>query len=277
MYAVDENINYVIWKLPKHDVNATIIAGVKGSVGSSSTQLNFPNDVYVDRNKNVYVIDTYNFRVQKFVNTSTNGITIAGISGSAGSSLNRFNNPRYFTFDPTERYMYVADFSNHRIIRHLTNSTSGMSGIVVAGGNGANNNNISLNQPWGIDYLPSVSNDLFITNNYGHSVMRWTLGASSGIFVAGTPGVSGTNSTLLQYPVGIKIDTYLNIYVVDNGNHRVQMFCNNSQTGITIAGTGIAGSSSTQLNAPRGIAFDSAMNMYIGDTGNNHIQKFLKL
>jgi DNA-binding beta-propeller fold protein YncE len=77
--------------------------------------------------------------------------------------------------------------------------------------------------------------------------------------------------------MGIKIDTYLNIYVVDDNNNRVQMFCANNQTGITIAGSGSAGNSATQFQGPRGIAFDSAMNMYIGDTHNQCVQKFLKL
>lgn len=277
LYAVDETINYIVWKLLKNAVNATIIAGLKGSAGSSSTQLSNPNDVYADRNGNVYVSDCFNFRIQKFINGSTNGITISGITGSSGSALNQLNHPRYFTFDSDDTYMYVADANNNRIMRYLTNSTSGTSGTLVAGGNGAGNTNISLNGPWGIHYLPSVSNDLFIANLGGHSVMRWTPGASSGVFIAGTPGVSGSTSTLLNQPMGIKIDTYLNMYVVDYNNARVQMFCANNQTGMTIVGIGGAGSSATQLSGPRGIAFDSAMNMYIGDTNNRRVQKFLKL
>ncbi len=178
LYAVDENINYVVWKLLKNAVNATIAAGTYGSPGSTSYQLSSPDDVYVDGNGNVYVCDSYNHRIQKFINGSTNGITIAGISGSAGSQLNKFNNPRYFTFDSTDTYMYVADFDNNRIMQYLTNSTSGMNGTLVAGGTGYNNTNISLNFPWGVHYLPSVSNDLFITNYGGRSVMRWTPGAS---------------------------------------------------------------------------------------------------
>jgi DNA-binding beta-propeller fold protein YncE len=67
------------------------------------------------------------------------------------------------------------------------------------------------------------------------------------------------------------------MYVVDFDNNRVQMFCANNQTGITIAGTGSAGNSTTQFQGPRGIAFDSAMNMYIGDRNNHRVQKFLKL
>ncbi len=277
LYAVDEPSDYVIWQLLKNAVNATIIAGIMGSPGSSSTKLYYPNDVYVDKNRNLYVSDCYNHRIQKFVNGSTSGITIAGITGSPGNALNQLDFPGYFTFDAKDTYMYVADFYNHRIMRYATNSTSGTNGILVAGGTGGNNTNTSLYYPWGIHYLPSISNDLFITNYGGNSVMRWTPGASSGVFVAGVPGVLGSNSTMLNFPMGIKIDTYLNMYVVDSGNHRVQMFCANSQTGITIAGADIAGGNATQLNGPRGIAFDSAMNMYIGDTGNHRVQKFLKL
>ncbi|CAF4148654.1 unnamed protein product, partial [Adineta steineri] len=277
LYSVDENSNFVVWELLKNAVNVTIAAGLYKSSGSNSSQLNSPNDIYVDRYGNLYVSDSSNQRIQKFSNGSTSGQTIAGVTGAASSALNQFNTPRYFTFDATETYMYIADNNCHRIIRHSTNETSGTNGVIIAGGTGAYNQNTSVNGPWGIHYLPSISNDLFITNNGGHSVIRWTLGATSGIFVAGTPGVAGSNSTLLNGPMGIKIDSYLNMFVVDHGNHRVQLFCANNQTGITIVGTGVAGSSAIQLNGPRGIAFDSAMNMYIGDFDNHRVQKFLKL
>ncbi|CAF4097271.1 unnamed protein product, partial [Adineta steineri] len=277
LYSVDENSNFVVWKLLNNAVNVTIAAGLYRSQGSNSSQLNYPNDIYVDRYGNLYVSDSSNQRIQKFSNASTSGQTIAGVTGAASSALNQFNTPRYFTFDATDTYMYIADYYCHRIMRYSTNSTGGTNGTLVAGGSGAYNQNTSVNGPWGIHYLPSVSNDLFITNNYGHTVMRWTPGATSGTFIAGTPGVAGSNSTLLNQPMGIKIDSYLNMFVVDYGNHRVQMFCANNQTGITIAGTGVAGSGATQLSSPRGIAFDSAMNMYIGDFNNHRVQKFIKL
>ncbi|CAF1289101.1 unnamed protein product [Adineta ricciae] len=277
VYFADEGIDSVVWKLDKNSTNATVVAGTLGSRGTNSSQLNFPNDVYVDRLGNIYVSDCANYRIQKFSNKSNIGVTIAGISELNGSELNRLNCPRYLTFDATETYMFIADDAQHRIMRYLTNATTGDNGVLVAGGNGVANQNTSLNIPWGIHYMPSVSNDLFITNYGGHSVMRWTPGASSGIFVAGVPGVSGSNSTLLNNPMGIKFDAYLNLYVVDNYNHRVQMFCANNRVGITIAGNGTMGDTSIQLNDPRGIAFDSNMNMYIGDYGNHRVQKFMKL
>ncbi|CAF1197884.1 unnamed protein product [Adineta steineri] len=273
LYITDEIASTVVWRLLKNATSATAIAGIKDSKGSSNTQLDHPQGVYVDTNGTMYVSDHYNHRVQKYINGSNSGITIAGLSESRGSSLNQLNGPRYITLDPTQAYIYIVDSYNHRIMRYSTNSTSGNNGTVVAGGNTI----ISLNQPWGLWYQPSVSSDFFITNYLGHSVIRWTPGASSSTFIAGVPGTTGSNSTLLNNPMGIKLDKYLNMFVVDQNNHRVQMFCANSRTGITIAGTGVSGGTPTTLNGPRGIAFDSNMNMYITDFGNKRVQKFLKL
>ncbi|CAF3631381.1 unnamed protein product [Adineta steineri] len=157
--------------------------------------------------------------------------------------------------------MYIADDGNNRVMRYPMSSTTGTNGTIVAGGAGAGNTNTQLNNPWGLYYLPTISNYLYITNAAGHSVMRWIPGASSGEFIAGTPGVSGSNATTLNTPLGIKLDSYLNMFVVDYLNNRVQMFCQNNQTGVTIVGNGTAGSSAIQLNGPRGLAFDSSMNL----------------
>ncbi|CAF4270681.1 unnamed protein product, partial [Adineta steineri] len=132
LYATDETTHYVIWRLLKNAVNPTIVVGTSGSQGSSSTQLNFPNDVYVDRSGNIYVTDCDNHRVQKFNSGSNIGVTIAG-TGSAGSALNQLDLPRYLTFDSTETYMYIADYGNHRVMRYSTSSTSGTNGVLIAG------------------------------------------------------------------------------------------------------------------------------------------------
>ncbi|CAF1317093.1 unnamed protein product [Adineta steineri] len=277
LYISDEYNNHVVWKLLKNATTATIIAGQSGSPGSSASQLCNPQGVYLDSKNNMYVADYNNARIQKYVNGSTVGITIAGINSSAGSALNKLNVPRDIVIDSTDTYVYIADYSNNRIIRFQTNSTTGTNGEVVAGGAGAGNTITQLNQPWGIHYLPTISNYLYITNCGGHSVMRWIPGNSSGEFIAGTPGTAGSTATTLSSPTAIKLDSYLNLFVVEYGNHRVQMFCQNNQTGITIAGTGISGSSAAQLNGPKGIAFDSSMNLYVADTGNNRVQKFVKL
>ena len=277
LYIVDESANCVIWKLMKNSSAPIRLAGLLQVCGSNASELSNPQDVYIDSNQNMYVVDCNNHRVQKYINSSLNGVTIGGVTASSGSALNKLSSARYFTFDSTETYFYVADPGNNRIMRYATNSTSGSSGTLVAGGNGAGNMSNQLNFPWGVYYPSTVSNFLYITNSGGHTVMQWSPGASSGTFIAGSPGVAGSSATLLNAPMGIKVDMYLNLYVVDSGNNRVQMFCQNSATGITIAGDGSLGNNATQLNGPRSIAFDSSMNMYVGDLWNRRVQKFLKL
>ncbi|CAF0850761.1 unnamed protein product [Adineta steineri] len=276
LYIVDSG-NNVVWKLLKNAATATVVAGQSGSGGSSASQLNSPQSLYLDSTSNIYVSDYLNARIQKYVNGSTVGITSAGVTGTSDSALNHLNVPRGLVIDSTDTYVYIADYNNNRILRFPTTSTTGTNGVVVAGSSTAGDTVTQLNYPWGIHYLPTLSSYLYITNYAGHSVMRWIPGNSSGEFIAGTPGTPGSTATTLSNPVAIKLDSYLNMFVADYGNHRVQMFCQNNQTAITVAGTGSSGSSATQLNNPKGIAFDSLMNLYVADSGNSRVQKFLKL
>ena len=60
------------------DLQGTIIAGIGGSSGSTSTRLNNPMGITLDQWKNLYVADSSNNRIQLFCSGSTTGITIAG-------------------------------------------------------------------------------------------------------------------------------------------------------------------------------------------------------
>ena len=273
LYATDET-RHVVWKFSKNDFNPTIVAGLLSVPGSNASQLLNPRDVDVDRNGNIYVTDYGNARVQKYTSGSTMGTTIAGITGRRGFTLNQ---PRFSTLDANESFIFVSDSNNHRILRFPTDPTTGVAAAVVAGGAGSGNLASQLNYPSDIGYRPEQSSDLFIGSSFGHSIIRWAPGASSGTFVAGVPGSSGSNATLLNQPMDVKVDPYLNIYVADYLNNRIQLFCSNNRTGITIAGTGVAGNASNLLNAPRSLAFDSAMNLYVSDLNNRRVQKFFKL
>ena len=120
LYIADEYSNSVVWKLPKNSLTVTLVAGIVLSRGSGANQLNRPEGVYVDSKKNLYVTDCYGHRVQKFVNGSTIGITIAGISGSTGSDLNQLSYPRYFSVDPSELYLDRNDNTNQRPMLLIT-------------------------------------------------------------------------------------------------------------------------------------------------------------
>jgi DNA-binding beta-propeller fold protein YncE len=54
-------------------------------------------------------------------------------------------------------------------------------------------------------------------------IMRWVKGATQGSVIVGGNGVGG-QSNQLNGPIGLSFDRHGNLYVVDNGNHRVQKF-----------------------------------------------------
>jgi hypothetical protein len=100
------------------------------------------------------------------------------------------------------------------------------------------------------------------------------VGASNGTILAGLAGTSGSNSIELNTPTGITLDQWQNIYVNDRGNSRIQLFCNGSSTGITIAGSGAGG---TSFSLPYDVKLDSQLNLYVVDYGANRVWKFVKL
>jgi PKD repeat protein len=98
----------------------------------------------------------------------------------------------------------------------------------------------------------------------------------------GTSGFSGDGgqATSAQLgAVGIAVDAAGNVYVADQGNHRVRKV---TADGVitTVAGTGERGFSgddgqatSARLNDPNGVAVDAAGNIYIADMGNMRVRR----
>ena len=95
-----------------HSSAHRIVAGVPGSSGATSTQLNNPKGIILDKDQNLYVADSENNRIQRFCLYSTKGITIAG-DGTPGTQL---NSPNDIAFDAAFN-LYVVDTSNSRIER----------------------------------------------------------------------------------------------------------------------------------------------------------------
>ena len=98
-------------------------------------------------------------------------------------------------------------------------------------------------------------------------------------FFDGTGDVFGT--TQFNFPFGVAVDTFGNVYVADSGNNRIRKITPAGDT-TTLAGNGsTAGfadgtggpTGTTQFANPRGVAVDGAGNVYVADTNNNRIRK----
>lgn len=75
IYVADAD-NQRIQRFPSNSLVGQTIAGTS-SVGSSSTQFNYPRAIFVSTTT-LFVSDVYNYRIQKFNYNSSSGITVAG-------------------------------------------------------------------------------------------------------------------------------------------------------------------------------------------------------
>lgn len=89
----------------------------------------------------------------------------------------------------------------------------------------------------------------------------------------GTIGSSGTGDAQMLWPVTLLRDGGENLYVSDEGLHRVIAF---SREGEYLGAWGTHGTGPGQLNRPSGMAFDPDENVYLADTMNHRVQRFTK-
>lgn len=96
--------------------NITTVAGGNG-VGTGNHQLNTPYGVCVSKKTgDIYIADTFNYRIQRWSPGATSGVTIAG-SGKRGSNSTSLNAPYGVALNSNETYLYVTDRDNHRVQR----------------------------------------------------------------------------------------------------------------------------------------------------------------
>ncbi|CAF3668854.1 unnamed protein product [Rotaria sordida] len=265
---------------------AITVAGITSSAGTAANQFDRPFAIALDSSNTLYISDQNNNRVQKWLAGASNGTTVAGeASGMQGIDSSSLYIPSGILLDSSGN-IYVADTGNFRVqywVQGASNGTTvagitagASSGTVAAGGNGLGTANTQLKYPVGV-YFDASSNSLIIANTGANNVVRWVLGASSWTLIAGSMnGTKGSNATLLNYPVGVTMDSMGNIYVADRNNHRIQFFLAGQSTGITIAGvTNSSGDSAKLLYNPYSIILDAQLNLYVADTYNHRIQKFI--
>ncbi|CAF1184234.1 unnamed protein product [Adineta ricciae] len=96
--------------------NGTTIAGLSsGEAGSDKESLNRPTSVWVDDETQViYVADSQNQRIQRWLYNSSIGETIAGGLGT-GDKLTQFDQPDDIAFD-NDGNLYVCDRFNERVM-----------------------------------------------------------------------------------------------------------------------------------------------------------------
>ena len=269
LYIADAGNNRVV-VIKLGSTNATAIIG---SLGNAFNQLYEPTDVFVT-NVFVYILDRSNYRIQRWSRNGSNSTTVAGITGTAGNlnSTITFGYSRGIHVDKYG-YLYVSDQYNHRVLRYSPGSSSGDSGVMVAG------TGTFGSAPWQL-YLPSkvfVDDDraMYIADTLNHRIQKWTYGACSGITVAGT-GAPGATASQLNFPVAVVVDSNQYMYITDTLNQRIQRWAPGACAGECLVGcSGTSGTGSNVLSYPQSLAFDNQGALYVSDVGNHRVQQFL--
>ena len=277
IYCADDDILYIADPSNNRIVliasNSTTAMALMGQQSQSDTfTFSSPYDVFVTRTS-IYVMDTGNFRVQKWSRDLSNATTAAGFLRQPGDSTNmKTFSFAYNLFVDNYDSVFVSDYGNHRVIRFPWNSMSDTNGAMVAGTGIRGSQSNQLNQPRGI--FVTDNEMLYIADLYNHRIQKWTIGNTNGVTVAGT-GMSGRALSQLSYPNAVLVDLNGDMYITDSGNDRIVRWGSGTDTGECIAGcTGYWGIDSSQLSDPNSIAFDSSGSMYVSDTRNNRVQKF---
>ena len=239
----------------------TSASGVGDGGPATSGFLSYPAGVAVDSAGNIYIADTYNFRVRE---VSTSGIitTMAGVGflgfsgdGSPATSA-QLSFPQGVAVDSAGN-IYIADTDNFRV-RMV--STAGI--ITTVAGTGT--------QGYNGDNIPASSAQL----GYPQDV---AVDAAGNLYIGDSGRVRevthGLISTIANVgPEGMAADSAGNLYVAGNG--LVYKVSNGTTTTIAGGGEPVGQSglaANAQLNHPQGVAVDPAGNIYVADTDDGFL------
>jgi DNA-binding beta-propeller fold protein YncE len=226
-----------------------------GTTGLGNGQFDEPSGIAVDASGNVYVVDRFNDRVQKF---SSTGVHMTHWGGS-GTGAGQFDSPRGIAVDASG-HVYVADAFNARIQKFTSSGAYVLQWGTLGNGDG------QFSAPRAITV--DGSGFVYVTDD-GFSLKRVQKFTSTGTFVTKW-GSSGTGDGEFSGPRGVAVDGNGDVYVSDALNNRIQKF---SSTGSFLAAWGTSGSAPGQLSLPAGLAWGNG-SLWVADLGNNRVQEF---
>ena len=246
------------------------------------TGFNSPSAIAVDGTGNVYVADTANNLVKKYL---PNGLLDASWGNGGLKGKIAYTDPVAVAVDSNNN-LYVAGNgvsiakfdafgspSNANFAASVTNGTSAYTGLAVG--------------PSNYLYISDAGNQkVFELSSAGVSLNGFTSGASMrglGLDSAGDVFVAVGN-TVVEYssgipvltipgflnPTGLWLDSANNLWVADTGNKQIEEFTVGHYSNLPL----VIFNNGGQLVSPKGVAVDLNGNIYVADSGANDVAPF---
>jgi DNA-binding beta-propeller fold protein YncE len=266
-------------------------------------RLNRPQGLAVSKSR-LIVADDVNHRLTIF---DTGGRFIRTVGTGEGNRPDELQNPYDVAVDPSGR-VYVADNSNHRIVRYgaapsykyrarwssfrpqpghvqfprgIAVDAAGKSYVADPGGNRIDMFDIGGSSLGAFGSDGRASGQFIRPLGVGADVsgIRAVADSVNGRIVLLNPdggvasmyGAPAPGPTLLPDPVGVAFDAAGNIYVVDQERSRVLVF---DRTGRIVRSLGSRGRKAGQLLSPSAVAVSPGGTVYVADEGNGRIVRF---
>jgi len=225
-----------------------------GSNGSGDGEFEWPFEITIDSDDNIYIADRDNDRIQKF-DSDFNFILKFGTSGSGNG---QFGQPVDLDTDSLGN-IYVVDPQRNRVQKFTSE------GVYITKWGTSGSGDGQFDQPYGIAL--DDSDNVYVVDRNNARVQKFT---SEGVYVSQF-GSSGSGDGEFQYPRDIAFDSLGNIYVSEKDGHRVQKF---DSDGIYVSQFGSNGSGDGEFDEAFGLAIDTEDNIYVVDRQNHRVQKF---
>lgn len=290
--------------------------GTSNTFGRSNRSLDEPRGFAIDpATSRIFVADSDNSRVMSwpsaagFYNSEPADLVfgqhdfISGQSnqGAAGPSADTLAFPYGVAIDPAGN-LWVADRSNHRVLRYTAPFSIGQNADLVLGqpifssnapnqGGGPAAN--TLNFPESLIFGPGGA--LFVADTGNHRVLRYVpafatnMNATAAIgqpnLISGTANNGGVSATSLNGPSDVHAEAGV-LVIADRQNNRVLVYTGAPANGLaanivlgqpnfTSNGTNAGGTTSaSSFDLPSGVTMDRNRNIWVGDHDNDRVLRF---
>lgn len=226
VYVADEH-NARLRRITPAGVVSTIAGTSEGYMdgNGNAAQFNYPTDIKLDANGNLFVTDQVNHRIRK-VSPSAVVSTFAGNSTAGlidGNGINAsFDGPVGMAMDGSQN-LIVADYANHTIRKVNSNGdVTTLAGTGTAGYVDGPVASAQFDYPWGV--AVAGNGNIYVADYNNNKIRLITPSGMVSTIAGSTYGFTNGNGAAAKFanPTAVAVDESGNLYVSDSGNNVIR-------------------------------------------------------